>query len=70
MLADCNYDKTKLLTEMSKLAHFLKNQAIKDAKKEGHLLCEKMYEEIYNSLENEMAKLKKAVAGLAKEDKF
>jgi len=70
MKGDCNYDKTKLLHELSRVKHFARKHAIEDAKKEGHPLCAKMYEEIAADAEKQIDKLKAAIAGLAREGKF
>jgi len=70
MLTDCNYDKTKIIHDLSRIAHFIKNHAVSDAKKEGHPLCAEMYKEIAQDIESSLAKLRAAITGLAKENKY
>ena len=70
MKEDCNYDKTKLIHELSALRHFIRKHAIGDAKKANHPLCAKMYEEVAADIEKGIEKLKAAVSGLAKEGKY
>ncbi len=70
MKEDCNYDKTKLIHELSSLKHFINMHAIKDAQKANHPLCAKMYREVADDIEKSLHKLKSAVTGLAKEGKY
>jgi len=70
MKEDCNYDKTKLIHELSALKHFIRKHAIGDAKKANHPLCAKMYEVVAADIEKALEKLKSAVSGLAKEGKY
>lgn len=70
MKSNCNYDKLKLLREISHMIWMIKKHYIKDAKKENHPLCAKMYGELAADLEGYREKLVAAVGGLAKEDKF
>jgi hypothetical protein len=70
MLSNCNYDKIKLLNDLSKAKWFIENHAKQDAEEEGHGLCVRMYEEIEEDLENSIAKLKEAIKGISKEDKL
>lgn len=70
MLNDCNYNKVKLLTDMSKIVYYLKKHAQLDAKREGHELCCAVCEEIEKDLEKHILKLQAAIEGLSKEDKF
>lgn len=70
MEIDCNYDKTKLIHQLSAIKHFIRKHAIEDAKKAGHPLCVKMYEEIESDILRSLQKLKAAVEGLAKEGKY
>ncbi len=70
MLSDCNYDKVRLLHDLSRAAHFIKMHAINAAKKENHPLCAKMFEEILKNLDKDMDKLRAAITGLGKENKF
>ena len=70
MKTNCNYDKVKLLHEVSHLIWRIRKYYVKDAKKAKHPLCRKMYEEMANDLEKYKTKLAAAVGGLAKEDKL
>ena len=70
MLCNCNYDKTKILYKISKLAGFIDKHAIKDADKDGHPLCGEEYKELKSDLERHMEKLRMAIEGLSRESKF
>ena len=70
MLKDCNYNKVRLLHDLSRIVWYLKKHAKEDAKTEGHELCYAMYEELEKDLEKHMDKLKQAISGISKEDKF
>ena len=70
MLSNCNYDKTKLLAKISKIAGFIEKHAIKDAEKDGHPLCAEEYQELKQDLERHLEKLRMAVEGLSREGKY
>ena len=70
MLANCNYNKTKLLYKISKIAVFIEKHAIKEAEKDGHPLCAEEYKELKQDLERHIEKLRMAVEGLSREGKF
>ena len=70
MLVDCNYDKVRLMHEFSTLKWYLLKHAAKDAEKAHHPLCIKMYQEMADSLQKHIDKLKQAIEGLTKEGKF
>ena len=70
MLCNCNYDKTKLLAKISKIAGFIDKHAIKDAEKDGHPLCAEEYKELKHDLERHVEKLRSAIEGLSRESKF
>ncbi|MBM3200382.1 hypothetical protein FJZ53_05570 [Candidatus Woesearchaeota archaeon] len=70
MLRDCNYNKVKLLHDLSKITSYIRRHAKKDAEQEGHVLCTSMYEELEADLEKHIEKLRLAVEGLSKESKF
>jgi len=70
MKEDCNYDKTKLIHELSSIKHFINKHAIDDAKKANHPLCAVMYKEVAADIEKAIEKLKAAVTGLAREGKY
>ena len=46
MLGNCNYDKTKLLYKISKIAAFIDKHALKDSERDGHPLCAEEYKEL------------------------
>lgn len=70
MKSNCNYDKVKLLHEVSHMIWRIRRHYIKDAEKSKHPLCKKMYKEIADELEKHKEKLAAAVGGLAKEGKL
>ena len=70
MLNNCNYNKVRLLTDLSRITWYLKKHAKEDAKQHGHELCHAMCEEIEKDLEKHIEKIRAAIEGLAKEDKF
>lgn len=70
VLNDCNYDKTKLIHQLSSIAHFVNKHAIDDAKRENHPLCAAEYKELLEDLKKHIIKLQAAVAGLAREGKY
>lgn len=67
---DCNYDKIKLLEEVSHVLWVIGKHYIPDAEKAKHPLCAEMYKEIARDLKKHREKLIAAVAGLSKEGKF
>ena len=70
MLSNCNYDKTKLLCKLMKMASFVEKHAIRDAEKDGHPLCAEEYKELKQDLEKHVEKLRMAIEGLSREGKF
>lgn len=70
MLKNCNYDKIRLLHDLSRIAWHLDKHAKEDAKNGGHDWCGGMYEELRLDLEKHIGKLKQAIEGLSKEGKF
>ena len=70
MLKDCNYNKVKLLHDISRILNFINKHGIPDAEVEGHPLCTEMYKELEADLEKNLKKMTEAVKGLSKEDKF
>jgi hypothetical protein len=70
MLNDCNYNKVRLMHDLSRIVWYLKKHAKKDANVEGHVLCHKLCEEIEADLEKHIEKLRLAIEGLSKEGKF
>ena len=70
MLSDCNYNKVRLLTDLSRISGYLERHAKEDAKKAGHVLCANMCDEIKLDLDRHIEKLRMAVEGLAREGKF
>ena len=70
MLCNCNYDKIKLLSKLSKIAGFIEKHAMHDAEKDGHPLCAEEYKELKRDLDMHIEKLRMAVEGLSREGKF
>lgn len=70
MLSDENYSYIKLLYKLSNTLSYVKNHAIPDAEKAGHELSMQMYEEMQHDLEQNIEKVRSAIEGLSKEDKF
>ena len=70
VLNDCNYNKVRLLHDLSRIVWYLEKHAKQDAKKEGHKLCHVVCDDIRKDLEKHMEKLRLAIEGLSKEGKF
>lgn len=70
MLCNCNYNKTKLLYKISKIAAFLDKHAVRDAEKDNHPLCAEEFKELKQDLDKHLEKLRMAVEGLSREAKF
>ena len=70
MLDDCNYNKIRLLHDLSTIVWHLEKHAKADAKKSGHKECHALCEEMQTDLEKHIEKLKTAIIGLSKEDKL
>lgn len=70
MLDNCNYNKVRLLHDLSRIVWYLENHAKKDSETAGHELCHGMCEDLQNDLEVHMEKLRTAIEGLSKEGKF
>jgi hypothetical protein len=70
MESDCNYDKVKLLHQLSKLLWMIDKHYLADAKKANHPLCAEMYKDIAKDLQKHKQKLVMAIEGLSKEGKF
>lgn len=70
MLSNCNYNKVRLLHDLSRIVWYLKKHAKEDAMTEGHELCHVMCEELEKDLEKHIDKLREAIIGLSKEGKF
>ena len=66
----CNYDKTKLIHEMSEMVRFIDVHAKADSEESGHPLCGVVYDELREDLMKHLQKLNLAVAGLANEGKY
>ena len=68
-LNDCNYNKTQHLGK--KLAFLVRvDRYVEDAEKHGHPACAGMWRKIKEDEQRHVDMLKKAISGLAKEDKF
>lgn len=70
MLDNCNYNKLRLLHDLSRVVWYLEKHVQHDAKESGHELCGVMCQEMQQDLEKHMEKLRMAIDGLAKEGKF
>ena len=70
MLNNCNYDKTKILYKILRLAEFIEKHAIKDSERDWHPLCAEEYKELKQDLEKHIEKLRLAVEGLSREGKY
>lgn len=66
----CNYDKTKLIHEMSEMIRFIDEHALADSDSSVHPLCGVVYKELRDDLSKHLQKLNLAVAGLAHEGKY
>ena len=66
---NCNFNKTSLLVEFRRALWRLEEYK-KDADKAGHPLCRDLLNDIEGDLKKHTVKLKEAIVGLAKEDKF
>ncbi|MEM4282496.1 MAG: hypothetical protein QXU88_02590 [Candidatus Woesearchaeota archaeon] len=70
-MENCNYNKTRLLAEiLSTLWRLERGVYAEDAKKAGHPLCGKLYEDLAKDLRKYKEKLIAAIEGLSKEGKF
>lgn len=70
MMCNCNFDKTKLLYKLTKIASFIEKHAMKDAERDGHPLCADEYKELKQDLDRHLEKLRMAIEGLSREGKF
>ena len=61
MLSNCDYNKVKLLHELSKIQSFLKRHAQKDAKSAKHQQCAKFCKALQKDLEKHIAQIQKHV---------
>lgn len=70
MLEDCNYNKIRLLHDLSRMNWYLKKHAKADAKKAGHEECHKLCLELEKDLEKHIEKLRKTIHNLCSKGKF
>lgn len=70
LLNNCNYDKIRLLHDLSRIAWYIQKHAKNDAKQENYALCKSMYNELGKDIEKHIEKLKAAISGLSKEEKL
>ncbi len=61
MLDDCQYDKIKILQELSSIAWFIEKHAKENAKQARDEECALILEQIKKDLEGNIAKLKSIV---------
>tara|TARA_Y100000310_G_C20530626_1_gene738247 strand:+ start:122 stop:334 length:213 start_codon:yes stop_codon:yes gene_type:complete len=69
MLNNCNYNKVRILHDLSRISNFVKKHAKKDAKG-VHKGCQKVYSNLHKDLEKHLEVLTTGVSGLAKKGKF
>lgn len=69
MLHDCNYNKVRLLHDLSRITNFIKKHAKKDVKK-SHLDCHKLYLQLEKDLEKHVQNLSEAISTQVKAGKF
>lgn len=67
MLSNCNYNKTKLVHELSKIIGFIDRHGIEDAKKENDRGCAEELKGLKNNLENHLKNLSKGMETIVKE---
>jgi len=70
MLSHCNYDKTKLIFELSKLIGFLDKHAIQDSKNEEHGGCTATYQELKLDLDKHLHALTHEMTATAKQGTY
>ena len=70
MLSNCNYNKIRLLHDLSRIDWYLKKHAKRDAKREGHKQCHDMCVKLEKDLEKHIDTIKKTIAGLSGKGKF
>jgi len=66
MLSNCDYNKVKLLHELSSISGFLKKHAKKDAKSAKHAGCAKFCSALEKDLEKHIAQIQKHVHKVGK----
>jgi hypothetical protein len=62
MLSNCNYNKVRLLHDLSRIDWYLKKHAKRDAKKEKHKECHDMCVALEKDIEKHIDQIKKALA--------
>lgn len=70
LLSNENYSYVKLLHMLSKALWYIRNHAKKEAEEAEHGLSVEMYNEIEQDLEKNIEKIRSAIEGLSKENKF
>ena len=70
MQENCNYNKSRLLADVSSLVWRIEKNYLQDAKKANHPLCAATCQELATDLKKHREKLRAAIEGLSKEDKF
>lgn len=70
MLENCNYNKVRLLHDLSRIIWYLKKHAKADAKKAGHEECHKICIELEKDLEKHVKTISQRIAGLSGKGKF
>ena len=66
MLSNCDYNKVKLLHELSRISGFLKRHAQKDARSAKHKECAKFCAALQKDVEKHIGQIQKHVHKLGK----
>ncbi len=69
-LNNCDYNKIKVVHELSQLQWFLEKHAMPDATAHGHPLCANMWKEIHSEINKWLEKPLLAIEGRSKEGKM
>lgn len=67
MLSDCNYNKTKLVHELSRLIGFIDRHGIEDARKENDPGCAEELKGLRGDLETHLKNLSKGMETVVEE---
>jgi len=70
MLNNCNYNKVRLLYDLSRIEGYLKRHAKADAKRHGHVKCHKLCVDMEKDVEKHIKGIRMAIIELAKKGKF
>jgi hypothetical protein len=70
MNENCNYNKTRLLSDMSSIIWRVEKYYLSDAEKAKHPLCAAACKDLVADLKKHKEKMRAAIEGLSKEGKF